>query len=147
LGVGLLDQNMSFEIFVQTFQKGEFDGFPRQGIRDAFGTYLSELESDFWRLRYDDANSCDLYLNAHHSNANLVHGFMLSKPCGDLRLWDALAFILSLGNIVLYFPGGQAPLVADISIAPHLPQDMIEALGQPIVVTSGNEILHEIQAT
>ena len=140
-----LDRAMSFDVFVQTFRNGEFHGISRQRVRDAFGLYLTEPEPNFWQLRYDDANSCDLYLNAHDSDASLVHGFTVNRPCGDHRLWDSLAFILTLSEVVIYFPGGRAPLVAHSGVAQHLPPNMVEALGQPIVVASGREILHEIQ--
>ena len=137
---------MGFDVFVQIFQNREFAGIPRQCVRDAFGAHLSEPEPNFWQLRYDDANSCDLYLTAHDSDASLVRGVTVSRPCGDQRLWDALASILALGDVVLYCPAGRAPLVAHTSVTQHLPPDMVKALGQPVVVTSGREIQHEIQA-
>jgi hypothetical protein len=137
---------MSFDVFVQTFRNGKFHGISRQQVRDAFGAHLVEPEPNFWQLRYDDANSCDLYLNAHDSDTSLVHGFTVNRPCGDHRLWDSLASILTLDNVVLYFPGGRAPLVAHSSVAPHLPPEMIEALGEPIAITSGKEILNEIES-
>jgi len=75
-----------------------------------------------------------------------MHSHLVHRPCGDHRLWDSLASILALGDVVLFFPGAQALLVAHSGVAQHLPPDMFEAFGQPVVVTSGNEILHAIQA-
>jgi len=63
---------------------------------------------------------------------------------GMQRLWDALASVLALGDVVLYFPGGRPRLVARGSVTQHLPPSMVEALGQPVVVTTGREIQHEI---
>ena len=137
---------MSFDVYLQSFDRGEFAGIPRQRLRVAFGAHLSETETDFWQVRYDDMNSCNLYLTAHDTDARMLHGFTLNRPCADQRLWDALPSILALGNIVLYFPGGRQPMVAHSKVTQHLPPDMIESLGQPIVVTSGREIMHEIQS-
>lgn len=137
---------MSFDIHLQSFHQGEFAGIPRQRVREIFGTHLTESEPDSWRLRYNDDNWCDLDLTAH-DDPSMVCGFTLHRPCADQRLWDALAAILALGNIVLYFPGGRAPLVARNSTTQHLPSDMVEALGQPVVVASGREIQNEINAT
>jgi hypothetical protein len=137
---------MSFDVYLQSFHRGEFAGIPRQRVRDVFGAHLTETEPDYWQLRYDDTNSCDLDLTAHDTDASMVRGFTVHRPCADQRLWDALASILALGDLVLYFPGGRAPLVARSTVTQHLPPDMVESLGQPVVVTSGREIQHEIQA-
>ena len=136
---------MSFDVYLQSFHRGEFAGIPRQRVRDVFGEHLTETESDYWQLRYDDAKSCDLDLTAH-DDPSMVRGFTVHGPCADQRLWDALASILALGDIVLYFPGGRAPLVARSTVTEHLPPDMVESLGQPVVVTSGREIQQEIHA-
>ncbi len=141
-----MDRVRGFEVFVQSFKAGEPAGLPRRAVRDAFGAYATESEPNFWRLRYDEVNHCDIYVSAHAGDETLVDGFMVSRPCGDGRLEDALAAILAFGNVVLYFPGCQAPLVARSSVIPHLPPDMVEALGQPVCVTNGNEICHHIES-
>ena len=135
---------MSFDIYIQGFHRGEFASVPRQRVRDAFGEYVTEVEPNYWQLRYNDTNTCKIDLMPH-SDPSMIHGFTVERPCGDQRLWDALAFILTLGDLVLYFPGGRAPLVGRSSVTEHLPPDMVEALGQPVVVTSGRGIQHEIQ--
>ena len=136
---------MSFDVYLQSFHRGEFAGVPRQRLRDTFGTHLTETEPDHWQLRYDEANSCNIDLTPHDTDASMVLGIIVQRPCADQRLWDALASVLTLGNVVLYFPGGRAPLVAQSSVREHLPPDMVEALGQPVVVTNGREIQHEIE--
>ena len=145
-GVRPLDNVMSIDVYVQCFRNGEFAAIPLQRIRDVFGPHLTETEPAYWRIRYNDANFCDLYLTAHDTDPLMAHGFTIHSPCADQRLWDALASILALGDVVLYFPGGRAPLVARPAVTKHLPPDMVEALGQPVVVTSGRDILGEIQA-
>lgn len=131
---------MGFELFIQCFQDGESAGIARADLRDAFGDYLYENKPDFWQLRYDATNSCDVYLTAEDADIGKVQGFCVNRPCADERLWDALASILTLGNVVLYFPGGQAPLVGSSGVKEHLPPDMVEALGEPVIVPSGTEI-------
>lgn len=137
---------MSFDIYLQSFHQGEFAGIPRQCVRDAFGPHLTENGPDDWQLRYDDANSCDLDLMGHDTDATMVLGFTVYRPCSDQRLWDGLASILASGDVVLFFPGCRAPLVARSTVTHHLPESLIKALGQPVVVTSGKEIQQEIHA-
>jgi hypothetical protein len=136
---------MSFDVYLQSFHRGDFAGVPRQRVRDAFGTHLTEAEPDYWQLRYDEANTCDIDLTPHDTDQSMVLGFTIHRPCADKRLWNALASILTLGDVVLYFPGGRAPLVASSRVTEHLPPDMVEALGQPVVVTTGREIQHAIE--
>src|SRR5690606_20507246 len=114
---------MSFDVYVQSFRNGDFSGIPRDPIRSLFGEYLTETKPHFWELRYDDKDSCDLELTPHDADAALVQGCSVHRPCTDPRLWDAVASILALGDIVLYFPGGRAPLVARGSVVQHLPPD------------------------
>ncbi len=135
---------MSFDVYVQSFQNGEFAGISRERVRDAFGAHVTDTKTDFWQLRYDDVDSCELDLTPHASDPGMVRGFTIHRPCADHRLWDALASVLALGDVVLYFPGGRPRLVARGSVTQHLPPSMVEALGQPVVVTTGREIQHEI---
>lgn len=61
-------------------------------------------------------------------------------------MWDALASILRLENAALIFSSGGPLLVADAGVVRHLPDGMTEgSLGQPKFVTTGKEILDEMQ--
>lgn len=137
---------MSFEIFVQAFNEGQPGGVPRQQVCAAFGRYLTCDEPELLVVRYDDENYCEISLNPHLTEDGLIQGFSVCRPCVDARLWDSLASILTLGNLVLYFPGCGAPLVARNSARSHLPAEMVEALGEPVCIISGGEIQRHIQA-
>jgi hypothetical protein len=136
---------VSFDVYLQVFENGESAGISRNSVRKAFGVaFVSEPEPNRWEVRYDKQNSCDVFLSSH--GPTKLEGFSINRPCGDLRLWDALAFILTLGNVVFYFPGCKAALVANLEVTRHLPRDMIATLGEPIVAGGGAEILSAIQA-
>ncbi len=137
---------MSFEAFVQCFKDGELATVPRRQVRDAFGSFLIEGGAFDWRLCYSATDNCDVMLTVDDTNKSLLRVFTVLRPCGDARFWDAMASILRLGNVVLYFPANCPPLVADNRVAQHLPPSMIEAMGQPKLVSSGKEtlnVLHE----
>jgi hypothetical protein len=136
---------MSFEAFVCYFQKGEVATVPSQHVREVFGAFLAEGGGYDWHLHYDDQNSCDLMLTKDPGDAGAIRGFTVMRPCGDVRLWDALAATLRFGNAALFFSSGAPLLVADSSVVQHLPEGMTEgSLGQPKCVTTGSEILHEM---
>lgn len=52
--------------------------------------------------------------------------------------------VMRLGPVVLYF-GDAPPLAANEITAEHMPEDMIEAMGRPRIVHSGQEILEVIK--
>jgi hypothetical protein len=136
---------MSFEVYVQCFEKGEPAGLARQKVREVFGKFLAEKERDLWQVRYDKMNSCDLYLSGDEEDTNKIKSLMVSRPCSDRRLWDGLAAILKLGNVVLYFPGCGAPMVSRSSVTRHLPVEMIERMGRPVCVATGKEIAAAVE--
>jgi hypothetical protein len=136
---------VSFDVYVQAFDEGEPAGISRDGVRNAFGAaFVSEPEPDRWKIRYDKQYSCDVFLSSR--GTTMLEGFSINRPGGDMRLWDALALILTMGNVVFYFPGCKAPLVANVEVTRHLPRDLIATLGEPIVAGGGAEILREIQS-
>jgi hypothetical protein len=87
-----------------------------------------------------------VYSETSGDDDSLIHHLSVERPCGDRRLWDSLAAVLKLGSVVLYFPGGPSPLVAAESVIADLPPDMVESLGTPVRVGSGDEILRHIEA-
>ena len=136
---------MSFDIFVQCFDRGSSSSIERDRVRKLFGSVLVESGPQVWQLRYDEMNSCDVSVTADLADSAMIQGFSIHRPCGDKRLWQSLAHVLSLGNLVLYFPGG-APLIADERVADHLPLAMVESLGKPVLVKYGHEIEQQIRA-
>ncbi|MFK2878159.1 hypothetical protein [Rhodanobacter hydrolyticus] len=137
---------MSFELFVQCFENGKPSGIPRDAIRDAFGAFLSEPESSYWHLSFGPRESCSLFLSPLAGAPSHVHSITVERPCADLRLWQGLAQLLAHDHTVLYFPGCPGPLLLNPQTARHLPRDMFDGLGDPIVVAVGQDILRCIEA-
>ncbi len=136
---------MSFEVFISCFKDGQPAGVPCQQVRNAFGSFITQSGAFEWQLSYDETNSCDIILTPHNDE-RLLHGFTVVRPCSDERFWDALASILRLGDIVLYFPGSCPPLVSDGAVIRHLPPDMIKAMGEPKCVATGRQILEALHS-
>jgi hypothetical protein len=134
---------MSFEVYVDCFLRGESAAISRQRMLDAFGSFVTVLEPHIWSVQYDEINQCYIYMGEGQDE---VDGAMISRPCGDLRLWDSLFAIMQLGNVVLYYPGCRTVMVASEEVVEHLPAEMLESLGGAVTVHSGSEILRRIQA-
>lgn len=135
---------VSFDVYVQWFDEGAPQGVPIGGLRAAFGPAIVHESDREWTLVYDDLNS-SLFLTEKKGSPGLVTGISVNRPCSVTALWSALHRVLGLGHGVLYFPGG-GPLVADAASAGHMPEDMRNALGNAIVVSTGDEILAAVRA-
>jgi hypothetical protein len=136
---------LSFEVFMQCFTGGRPSGVSAVVVRDAFSNFEDDSETDYWHLRYDEANSCRVHVTRRD---NLIESLTVHRPCGDRRLWDSLYRVLELGSWVLYFPASGPPLVmADAAHAEQLPPGMLEAAGPVRQVRSGQEILEIIRSS
>jgi hypothetical protein len=136
---------VSFEVYVQCFQRGQPGGVPRAAVRPLFPVVEAESGPDYWSVRYDDRNSCRVGITPLESDPALVEALCVYRPCGDPRLWESLLAVMRLGPVALYFPGDSPPLVAGEASGEHLPADMVAALGSPRVVRSGQEIVEIIR--
>jgi hypothetical protein len=135
---------MSFNVHLQCFQDGEPAGLPRAGVRALFPVG-ADSEPDYWRVRYDDMNSCDILIVPDPVDGAILRSLCVHRPCGDRRLWDALFAVMQLGPVALYFLGSAPPLVVDDAAIAHLPAELLEALGPPRRVRSGEEIRQAIE--
>ncbi len=99
---------MSLNVSLKCSGGGEPAGLPRASVRALFPVDPAS-ERDNWRVRYDDANSCEMAVVPHASGAESVGSLCVHRPCGDERLWDALPEVLRLGPVVLRFPGRSWP--------------------------------------
>jgi hypothetical protein len=137
--------SLSFDIFVQCFRNGEPAGLPWHALILLFPVQAAESTPDFWHVRYDNLNSCDIHVSTLPKNEAFIESLCVHRPCSHERLWQALFTLLKMGNCVLYFPGNSPPLVADEAAVAHLPPGMIESLGRPVCVHSAQEIRSAIE--
>jgi hypothetical protein len=109
-------------------------------VEEIFGPYTTSNKDDScWVLRFRDGGVSELNVDAGPD----IDGFMVSRPPNSPELWRGIIEILKRTTSVLYWPGTPC-VVADASVIPHLPPDMIESLGEPVVTTDRDEILELI---
>jgi hypothetical protein len=136
---------MGFEIYLQCFGETEGLGLSRDAIRALFPVDEASSEPDYWRLRYDGHDSCDIGVNPFMTDATKLTGLYVDRPCRDIRLWDSLFAILNMGGVVLFFPEGPL-IIAEGKSSAGLPEGMMETLGAPVQVDSGEAIRKIVEA-
>jgi hypothetical protein len=131
---------VGFEIYAQCFAKTAELGLSRAVVREHFPVVAEESGVDYWRVRFDATNWCDVGVTPLESDPTRLRSLYVDRPCAHPELWNALVFVLQLGYVVIFWPGGP-PVVWDESIASQLPQDVIERLGPPKFANSGEDLL------
>ncbi len=98
-GQGRLDRwgGMSFEVYLQCFEGGEPAGISRAAVRALFPVIVADSEPDYWIVRYDELNSCDIHVAPLASDGDLIESLCVNHPCGDPRLWDSLWKVMRMG--------------------------------------------------
>ena len=136
---------MSFEIYISCFRDGEPSTFPRALAEKIFGSYTTSKKDDpSWVLTFPDGDKSELNLGPEPQ----IDGFMVNRPTGSPELWNGIIEILKRTSSVLYWPGeATACVVADAAVIPHLPPDMVESIGTPVVTTDSEKIQDVIRSS
>jgi hypothetical protein len=121
---------MSVDVFLQAFERGEPQAIPTSGILKCLAPFVEKKTEDFVDVSFGPQASCTFYFD---TNEDTVEGLNVNRPCGDPKLADVLFQIMKLGNFVLFVPGEEQPIVLTAETTPHLPEDLLDALGEPIV--------------
>lgn len=137
---------MSFEVYVQCIGETGRRGIPRAAVKSLFPVIEEESEPDWWRVRYDDMNSCEVSVSSIPSDREFLNSLCVFRPCQDPRLWEALIQILRMGSVFICWPGSPAVIAHD-SGSHSLPKEITDSLGTPRSVTSVEDILHLLSTT
>jgi hypothetical protein len=137
---------MSFDVFVQCYRETKESGLLVTTIRSLLPIVREELEFNRWVVQYAPNDLCDIYVGLLKDDRERLSDFMVSRPSGDLRFWDALFSIFQMGSIVIFWPGSP-PILAAGANPDDLPEGVVEGMGQPVYVRSGLELLKCVQAT
>ena len=137
---------MSFDLFVECYGETKLIGIPKNAISSLFPISREEVEFDRWVIEYDSLNHSDIFYSLIEEDKERLTGFTISRPCGDLRLWDAIYSVAQMGSVVVLWPGSKA-VFAEGADPAALPEGMLEDFGGPVFVHSGLEILKLVQET
>jgi hypothetical protein len=135
---------VGFEVYLQCFGETETTGISRTVVRSFFPITEDKSEPDYWRVRYDSKNSCEIGVTPLASGRETLAGLFVNRPCADLKLWEGLVRVLRMGCVVMFWPGGP-PVVAEGTLTSDLPKDMIDSIGKPRCVSSVSDLIRLVQ--
>ena len=138
-------ENHEFRRVSDLFSKWRGRLFPTALVEAAFAPFISSRKGESWVVTYPSSPSIldqtDLYLTFKDGDMSSCSGFMISRPTGNPRLYEALVQLLQASNSILFCIGDCPPLVGRAEAIPHINPDAKETLGDPVTVRSGAEIV------
>ena len=135
---------MRFELNLISFKDGGPSPFPVSIVMDALGPFIqSHDEDDVCRLVFADGGSGEMF--AFDEDETEISDISIGGASGT-DIYDALYEILSRTHSALIWSFGGCA-VADASVIPDLPEELIEDLGQPVIVKSGADIAAAVAET
>lgn len=129
---------MSYEYYLQAHLKEEAQRIPTARILSIFEDFITGRGENYIRVEFEEGNSCDIFIDL---NEPFESGFMISRPCYSKQLGRCIYQVMLLGNFVFYEPDGKGAIIANPATEYHLPADMIEALGKPVLAESEDDFL------
>jgi hypothetical protein len=131
---------MSFQLYLQVFENKQPSGISLDSLRKAFAGMLFEIEEDHWQVHFGRDQSSDLFLQFLPNSSGLVHTISIDRPNHDERLWRGVFELLAQPGVILYYPGGKAPLVRNLHAYTSAPIDLMTSLGEPLIVSDAAAI-------
>ena len=132
---------MSFSIYLTTFHNGVESYFPRKIVEDAFAEYVIVCDGRWSQLLYPDGARCDVTMEKD----DMISGFGVNRPPANRAFWGAIMDLLISLPAALYWTG-HGCVVANSTMSTQLPPEMVEALGEPIIVTRIEQIWEAIKS-
>lgn len=136
---------MSFDVFLYWFDSGQPQPIALSEVQRVFGKSI-EAYGQGWSYQEDGQDISTIYWGDRHG-PGLTDHITINRPGGDGRLFTFLIQLMALGNGVTFWPGCTRPAIVRAGAVTHLPEDFIEGLGAPTVVTRGSEILELIESS
>lgn len=132
---------MSTELYIQGYSLAGEDGLESVAVLEIFGIEPQPDGSTFFSLEYDAENSCELSIQESDGKATAI---TVIRPCGHERFWTAVFNLLRNGPYIAFMPGIPAPFVVNAEVVNHLPEGIVDALGNPKHVSTVSEIMSQI---
>jgi hypothetical protein len=120
---------MSYNYFISAFTNQESPQIATEKLLAIVDQYMVNRDENAIDLIFGKDERCTLFINS------FVPGFdgMMTDACDHELFLRCLYDIMQLGNFVFYEPNGKAMIILSPEVEAHLPESMIETMGQPLV--------------
>lgn len=128
---------MSYEYFLQAHLNHGPQQISTTRILQIFSKYIVAKDKTYVDIAFDDGSTCSIFIDTELPyNDNI----MISRPC-EGKLGDCVYEIMNLGNFVFFEPDGKHMIIINPDVHKHLPPDMIDTLGEPVIAQTMEEFL------
>lgn len=137
-----MEQRMSVDWFISRFENDEPSEFSTSRLSEAFSNvgkreHLVE-DTIWWDL------DCGSSMTAGKTGAKSTDSLLINRPALVPELIEAIYDLLKEEGMVLFSADLDKPFVANQNTRRHLPDDMIQSLGEPIKLESAKHLQEEL---
>jgi hypothetical protein len=135
---------VSLDIFLSALTEDKAALFDRAIVERAFKAIAVDQLGGYWNLRTPKGEMTSATISV--ADQPRISHFSANRPPGYgyfPEFWNAMFDVLQQTRTVLFWPAdGPKPhcCLANPDVIPHLPASLIEAIGEPALVTSGAQI-------
>jgi hypothetical protein len=126
-----METTVSIEYYVEGFHLGSPAGLDESRVLECFEPQTREPVDGMYRLEYDASNIC--YMSLTEERGEVV-SICIYSPCAHEQFDRDLSRLIAAGPYVLFAPDGNAPIVGRVAMRSQIPPDMVEELGEPVVI-------------
>jgi hypothetical protein len=128
---------MSSEVHLIRFHNGEPSSFPPSLIEQSFAPYITVWREGCWGLKYPDGWDGEIYAS---SKGDQTYGVSVYRPPASPEFWKSLFDLMKATSGCVFWPSGGC-VIADPAVREHVDLELIEALGEPRLVTAPMQML------
>jgi len=137
---------MSSQVHLMSFHKGDPSPFPLSLVGQSFSPYCGDERDGYWLLEYPDGWSGEISASSKREQIDgfQIDGIVVYRPPVSPEFWKSLFDLMMAASGCIFWPSGGC-VIADPSVRGRLPEELVEALGEPIVVTTSGQFLEYIR--
>ncbi|ONH57032.1 hypothetical protein CcI49_26775 [Frankia sp. CcI49] len=130
---------MSYDMFVQRFERREAAPLPRTAFLAVFGPHIDRREHQhrYWHVSADDGSEADIYATPAE---NTLESLMITRFSAG-RVLDMLVEFIGLADAVVLAPGCPT-LLAHEDQRRHLPEELHD---DAVIVQTGADLQRVLQ--
>jgi len=124
-------KSMSTEWYLQAHSYGDEQFIPFAKIQSAFSTYPTGTETTCLTVTLPEGD-VDFYMDL----SDEISSLMISRPIESNSLSRIIYEIMQSGRFIFFATDANFPIILHPEVIEHLPEGMLDALGEPKVADS-----------
>ena len=119
---------MSTEWYLQAHSYGDDQFISSEKIQSVLFSYQNQIEDACVVVELPEG-----YVDFYVDLSGEISGLMISRPIESSTLNKIIYKIMQCGRFIFFAPDAKYPIVLCAEVIDHLPDEMLESLGKPLI--------------